>query len=155
MSARRLLRLASAPSLSRAAAPLAAVRRLASSSLSAAAATPPPPPAAAAPVEHWLLEYAYDAPDEASLVARRAAVRPAHLAHARAAKAAGTLVSGGAAFGSPPASPAVAGVLVFARCSRADVEAFARADPYVTTPTADTGRPLVSSFSVRRWAVVI
>jgi len=71
---------------------------------------------------HYLL--IYDAvPD---YVERRAPLRSAHLAHARAALARGELVLGGAL-----AHPADGSVLLFVGDSPAAAEAFAAADPYV------------------------
>ena len=120
--------------------------------------------AASPPVDtHWLLEYVYDAADEAELEARRSPVRPQHLDYARAAVARRHLALGGAAFASSAAArkgeggaahPPIAGLLVFRGCTRGDVEAFARGDPYVAQPT-NTGRPLVTAFSVREWRVVL
>jgi uncharacterized protein YciI len=74
---------------------------------------------------------------------RRTAFRQAHLAHARAAVARGELILGGAL-----AHPVDGAVLLF-RASFPDVvEAFARADPYVTNG-------LVTRWRVREWTTVV
>ncbi|MEQ1760973.1 MAG: YciI-like protein [Vicinamibacterales bacterium] len=88
---------------------------------------------------HYLL--IYDAvPD---YVERRAPLRAAHLAHARAAVARGELVLGGAL-----ANPADGAVLLFTGESPAAAEAFAAADPYVLNG-------LVTRWRVREWTTVI
>ena len=88
---------------------------------------------------HYLL--IYDAvPD---YVERRAPLRAAHLAHARAAVARGELVLGGAL-----ANPADASILLFVGESSAAAEAFAAADPYVLNG-------LVRSWRVREWTTVV
>ncbi len=112
----------------------------------AAAATPSQRPAAspASPAAYTLLEYDYAAANMEELAAKRAPLRAAHLAHAATAAGAGRLVLGGA-FARPPMGAA----LVFGPAvSLADVEAFARADPYVTGG-------LVSAWRARPWAVVL
>jgi uncharacterized protein YciI len=96
----------------------------------------------AAPKKLFALHYTYDAGSVEELAQKRAPLRGAHLAHATAARDAGLLALGGA-FSDAPAG----GLLVF-QASRAQVEAFAREDPYVT------GR-LVRSFTIREWVVVI
>jgi uncharacterized protein YciI len=76
-------------------------------------------------------------------VARRAAFRPKHLAHARRAYERGELVLGGAL-----ADPVDGAVLVFRADSPAVPAAFAEADPYVRNG-------LVTRWWVREWTVVI
>jgi hypothetical protein len=122
----------------------------------ATASTPSPSPAAAAPspqpVAHVLLDYIYDAAASEELAARRAPLRPAHLAHANAARARGELLLGGAVSGG---GNGLGGLLVFRGVSEEAVRAFALADPYVAGRVVETGRPLVRSWSTRSWAVVI
>lgn len=117
-----------------------AVHRIAASSalLRRGLATASP----AAPKKLFALHYTYDAESVEDLAQKRAPLRGAHLAHATAARDAGLLALGGA-FGDAPAG----GLLVF-QATRAQVEAFAREDPYVS------GR-LVRSFTIREWVVVI
>jgi uncharacterized protein YciI len=81
----------------------------------------------------------YDVVDD--YVRRRQPFRPEHLAHAERAHRDGALVMAGAL------SPADGAVFVF-RASAADVEAFARADPYVQNG-------LVKAWRVREWSVVV
>jgi len=88
---------------------------------------------------HFLLFYDY----VGDYVERRAPLRSAHLAHARAAVERGDLVLGGAL-----AEPADCGVLLFRGASPAAAEAFAAADPYVL-------HGLVTRWRVRRWTTVI
>ncbi len=88
---------------------------------------------------HYLL--IYDVVDD--YVARRAPLRAAHLAQARAALARGELVLGGAL-----ANPADGAVLLFRGDSPAAAEAFAQADPYVRNG-------LVRQWRVREWTTVI
>jgi uncharacterized protein YciI len=88
---------------------------------------------------HYLLFY--DVPDD--YVARRAQYRTAHLAHARLAYERGELVLAGAL-----ADPVDGAVLVFRGSSPEIAEAFAKADPYVTSG-------LVTRWRVRRWNTVI
>ena len=88
---------------------------------------------------HYLLTY--QVVDD--YVARRAPLRAAHIALARAAVEKGDLVLGGA-LGSPPDAVA----LLFAGESPAAAEAFARADPYVQNG-------LVTSWRVREWTTVV
>jgi len=76
-------------------------------------------------------------------VARREAWRERHLGHARAAHARGELVMAGAL-----ADPVDGAVLLFRGESRAAVEAFAQADPYVVNG-------LVTSWPVREWTTVV
>ena len=123
-----------------AAAPLCSSRSLFSSSATA----PRAPASPSAPRSLGVLEYVYAASTAEELALKRAPMRSAHLSHARAAAAAGTLLMGGA-WG--PGSPAQGGLLIFSAPAEA-VQAFAQADPYVTGG-------LVSSFSVRPWTVVI
>lgn len=75
-------------------------------------------------------------------VERRAPFRAEHLAHARRAHEEGRLVLAGAF------RPADGALLVFRASSAAEVEDFARADPYVRNG-------LVRSWRVREWTVVI
>lgn len=96
----------------------------------------------AAPKKLFALQYLYDAESVEDLARKRAPLRGAHLTHATAARDAGLLALGGA-FSDAPAG----GLLVF-DATRAQVEAFARDDPYVL------GR-LVRSFSIREWVVVV
>jgi uncharacterized protein YciI len=88
---------------------------------------------------HYLL--IYDVVDD--YVARRAPLRAAHLAQARAALARGELVLGGAL-----ANPADGAVLLFRGDSPAAAEAFAQSDPYVLNG-------LVRQWRVREWTTVI
>ena len=74
---------------------------------------------------------------------RRAPFRAAHLAYAQKAFASGALVLGGAF-----AKPIDGTVLLFKGDSPAAAEAFARADPYVTSG-------LVTGWRVREWTTVI
>lgn len=89
---------------------------------------------------HWLLFYRDLVPDYAE---RRAPLRDAHLAHARAARERGDLVLAGAL-----ADPADGAVLLFQGDSPAAAEAFATADPYVQAG-------LVGRWDVRRWMTVV
>ena len=88
---------------------------------------------------HYLLMY--DVVDD--YVARRAPLRMAHLAHARAAVARGELMLGGAL-----ANPPDAAILLFRGDSPAAAEAFAREDPYVVNG-------LVRQWRVREWTTVV
>lgn len=88
---------------------------------------------------HYLL--IYDVVDD--YVERRTPLRPAHLAHARAAVARGELVLGGAL-----ANPPDAAILLFRGESPAAAEAFAAADPYVLNG-------LVRQWRVREWITVV
>ena len=74
---------------------------------------------------------------------RRAALRPEHLALARAAVDKGELRLGGAL-----ADPTDRALLVFRTDDAASIEAFVRADPYVR-------EGLVKSWRIRPWTVVI
>jgi uncharacterized protein YciI len=88
---------------------------------------------------HYLLTY-----DVVSdYVARRAPLRAAHIALARAAVERGELVLGGA-LGSPPDAVA----LLFQGDSPAAAEEFARHDPYVQNG-------LVTAWKVREWTTVV
>jgi uncharacterized protein YciI len=89
-------------------------------------------------VKHFLLTYTL-APD---YLARRPEFRAAHLAHARAAVDRGELLLGGAL--DPPEEA----VLLFGGDSVEAAEAFARADPYVTSG-------LVTAWRVRVWTTVV
>jgi uncharacterized protein YciI len=88
---------------------------------------------------HYLLFY--DVVDD--FVARRARFRAAHLALARQAYARGELVLAGAL-----ADPVDGAVLLFRGPSPQPAEAFARADPYVTSGLATRWR-------VRPWTTVV
>jgi uncharacterized protein len=88
---------------------------------------------------HYLLFYEV----VADYVERRAPLRAAHLALARAAHARGELILGGAL-----ADPTDGAVLLFRADSPAAAEAFARADPYVR-------EGLVTAWRVRAWATVV
>jgi hypothetical protein len=88
---------------------------------------------------HYLL--IYDVVDD--YVTRRAPLRTAHLAHARAAVDRGELVLGGAL-----ANPPDAAILLFRGDSPAAAEGFARADPYVTNG-------LVTRWRVQEWTTVV
>ena len=74
---------------------------------------------------------------------RRAPYRDDHLAYANAAHARGELFMGGA-LSDPPDTA----ILVFRAADRSVVEGFAQNDPYVKAG-------LITSWSVRPWAVVI
>jgi uncharacterized protein YciI len=88
---------------------------------------------------HYLLTY-----DVVSdYVTRRAPLRAAHIALARASVAKGDLVLGGA-LGNPPDAVA----LLFQGDSPAGAEAFARDDPYVQNG-------LVTGWRVREWTTVV
>ena len=88
---------------------------------------------------HYLL--IYDVVED--YVERRAPLRGAHLALARAAVERGELVLGGAL-----ANPPDGAVLLFRGDSPAAAEAFARTDPYVTAG-------LVRHWRVREWTTVV
>jgi len=88
---------------------------------------------------YWLL--LYDLVDD--YLERRAPLREAHLALARAAHERGELLLAGAL-----ADPTDEAVLVFTTDDVSVVEDFARNDPYVN-------EGLVTSWTVRRWNVVI
>jgi uncharacterized protein YciI len=88
---------------------------------------------------HFLLLYTY-VPD---ILERRPQFRGAHVKHARESVARGELLLGGAL-----ADPVDGGVLFFSATSKAVVEAFAKADPYVTGG-------LVTEWKVREWTTVI
>jgi uncharacterized protein YciI len=88
---------------------------------------------------HYLLTYEV----VSDYVARRAPLRAAHIALARAAVARGDLLLGGA-LGSPPDAVA----LLFQGDSPAAAEAFVRDDPYVRLG-------LVTNWRVREWTTVV
>jgi uncharacterized protein YciI len=88
---------------------------------------------------HYLL--LYDVVDD--YVERRAPLRAAHIAHARAAVARGELVLGGAL-----ANPPDGAILLFRGDSPAAAETFARTDPYVVNG-------LVRQWRVREWTTVV
>jgi uncharacterized protein YciI len=115
--------------LSRAAPRAAAPRR----PMAAAAAA-----AAPGPATFHMLRYAY-VPD---ILERRDPFRPAHLAAARAACAAGTCVLAGAL-----TEPVDGAVFIFRGVSAEAVAAFVAADPYVQAG-------LVASHEIRPYAVV-
>jgi uncharacterized protein len=96
-----------------------------------------PEPGAA--MKHYLLFY-----DVVSdFLERRAPLRAAHLEHARRARDRGALVLAGAL-----ADPADGAVLLFRAPSPEAAEAFARADPYVTSGA-------VTAWRVREWTTVV
>lgn len=97
----------------------------------------------AAPKTLLALQYVYDAENLDELISKRTPLRGLHLAHAAAARDAGILLLGGAFSDAP-----MGALLVFQGASKAEVEVFAKNDPYVK------GR-LVKSFAVREWTVVI
>lgn len=88
---------------------------------------------------HYLL--IYDLADD--YIERRAPLRGAHIAQARAAEARGELVLAGAL-----ANPPDGAVLLFRGDSPAAAEAFARTDPYVLNG-------LVKQWRVREWTTVV
>jgi uncharacterized protein len=88
---------------------------------------------------HYLLFYEA----AADYVERRAALREAHLALARAAVARGELLLGGAF-----ADPVDGAALLFQADSAVVAEDFARVDPYVT-------QGLVKAWRVREWTTVV
>ena len=88
---------------------------------------------------HYLL--LYDLVDD--YVTRRAPLRAAHLAQARAAIDRGELVLGGAL-----ADPPDMAILLFRGSSPAAAEAFAQSDPYVLNG-------LVTRWRVRPWTTVV
>ena len=104
----------------------------------------------------FLLTYKYDAKDETELANRRSLIRPLHLVHAQKAKESGKLFLGGAALpiSSEKSHDGITGVLIFRNCTLQDVEIFAKTDPYVTNK-ATHGIPLVTSYTIRSWSVVI
>ncbi len=88
---------------------------------------------------HYLLFYDV----VADYAERRKAIRAAHLEHARRAVKRGELILGGAL-----ANPIDGAVLLFRGGSPAVAEAFAVADPYVTSG-------LVTRWRVREWTTVV
>jgi uncharacterized protein YciI len=88
---------------------------------------------------HYLLFY--DVVED--YITRRVPLRSAHLAYAQPFVERGELLLGGAL-----AEPADAAILLFQVASRAVVEAFAQADPYVTGG-------LVRRWWVREWTTVL
>jgi uncharacterized protein len=88
---------------------------------------------------HYLLMY--DLVDD--YVARRQALRPAHLAHARKFVQRGELLLGGAL-----AEPVDTAVLLFRGAGPEAATAFAASDPYVL-------QGLVKGWRVRPWTTVI
>jgi len=91
-------------------------------------------------MKHFLLLYDY-VPD---YLERRGALRPAHMALAKAAVERGEMVLAGACTDEGPPI----GVLVFKAEARGVVEDFARADPYVR-------EGLVTDWRVREWTTVM
>ncbi|MHB8658918.1 MAG: YciI family protein [Solirubrobacteraceae bacterium] len=87
---------------------------------------------------HQILFYEY-IPE---ILERRAPHRDEHLKHIRRAKDAGEIVMAGA-LGDPPHGA----VFVFGDTGRAEIERFAREDPYV-------GAELVRAWRVEPWTVV-
>jgi uncharacterized protein YciI len=88
---------------------------------------------------HFLLFYTY-VPD---VLERRPQFRAAHVKHAQTSVARGELVLAGAF-----ADPVDGAVLLFSAPSKDPVEAFAKADPYVTGG-------LVTDWKVRAWTTVV
>jgi uncharacterized protein YciI len=88
---------------------------------------------------HYLLFYEADA----DYAERRAPYRALHVAHCRQAVARGELMLGGG-LGEPPEGA----VLLFRGSSSAVAEAFAAADPYVTSG-------VVRRWHVKPWATVV
>ena len=88
---------------------------------------------------HYLLFY--DVVDD--YITRRVPLRSAHLDYAQPFVDRGELILGGAL-----ADPADAAILLFQSGSSAVAEAFARADPYVTSG-------LVRRWWVREWTTVV
>jgi len=89
-------------------------------------------------MKHFLLFYDVSA----DYLARRGALRGAHLANAWAAHERGELLLGGAL-----AEPVDGAVLLFKGASASVAESFAREDPYVTNG-------LVVRWRVREWSTV-
>jgi uncharacterized protein YciI len=83
----------------------------------------------------------YHVPDD--FISRRAAYREEHLRLVREAHRRGELLLAGAL-----TDPVDRALLVFRAADRSTVEAFARADPYVTSG-------LVTRWEVRSWTVVV
>lgn len=94
-------------------------------------------------MKHFLLVYDY----VADFKDKRAPLRAAHLALAKAAVARGDLELGGALVEDPM------GLLLFKAESPEVAEAFALADPYVSG--ADGAPAIVTSWRVREWTTVI
>ena len=94
-------------------------------------------------MKHFLLTYTL-APD---YLERRPEFRAQHLALAQAAVARGELLLGGAVTGLAGEPPEEA-QLLFAGEDASAAEAFARADPYVTSG-------IVTSWRVREWVTVV
>jgi hypothetical protein len=103
----------------------------------ASAASPAPP---APPKKCWLLLYSY-VPD---ILERRGPFRDAHLAGAQRQVQAGNMLVAGA-YTDPTDGAAF---MWTPKATRAGIEAFVAADPYVTAG-------LVTSHSVREWAVPV
>jgi len=95
---------------------------------------------ASAPVKHWALQYNY-VPD---VMEKRGPLRGGHLALANSYKKDGRMLQGGA-FAEPPM-----GALLTFHATKADVEAFIAADPYV-----QAAEPVVTGYTLREWTVVI
>lgn len=94
-------------------------------------------------MKHFILIYDYveDFRD------KRAPLRAAHLALAKAAAARGEMELGGALVDEPT------GLLLFKAETSAVAEDFARADPYVTG--ADGAPAIVKAWRVREWMTVV
>jgi uncharacterized protein YciI len=88
--------------------------------------------------EHYLLLYDY----VENVPELRGPYREAHLARIHAGQEAGTIVMAGA-LGDPPHGAAI----VFTGVSRAEIEEFVRADPYVEAE-------LVTKWYIERWNLV-
>eukprot|EP00644_Phytophthora_capsici_P003736 jgi/Phyca11/556096/estExt2_Genewise1Plus.C_PHYCAscaffold_820115 len=89
--------------------------------------------------KYFILRYNY----VDNILERRVPVRSEHLEHAQNSKKKGHLVMGGAV-----ANPPDAAVIIFNAPDQQVVEDFAKNDPYVR-------EKLVTSYSVREWAVVV
>jgi uncharacterized protein YciI len=94
-------------------------------------------------MKHFLLSYTL-APD---YLDRRPQFRADHLALAQAAVARGELLLGGAVAGLQGETPEEA-QLLFAGADASAAQAFARADPYVTSG-------IVTGWRVREWVTVV
>jgi uncharacterized protein len=96
-------------------------------------------------MKHFLLIYVY----VEGFREKRAPLRAAHLAHAKAAVAAGVLELGGALAEDDPRM----GLLLFKGETAESAEAFARNDPYVSGAAGAAG--IVESWRVREWVTVV
>jgi 2-Cys peroxiredoxin 5 len=93
----------------------------------------------------YLRQYALFYTYVPNALAKRAPLRPAHLALANEWKKSGKLQQAGAMVAEEP----LGGLLTF-HAARSDVERFARSDPYVSA-----AEPIVSEYKIREWSVVI